>query len=673
MPRLRKSRSHWDLTIDPDGTATTSDGAAVGPIRLRFDRHRHKPPFVISSSYAPNEPGTLGSIVLREWRWANGPSGAGTTTETAASYQEGGSEYGEFVWLRRIGAAQPAGKLRELTLPPGTAATTGSANSAAFFEAGRVYGEDLFLTTRTNYIVRLAGALPTGAITERDTGAPGVTLGLAVHAGTGASCLYVGDLLHGIQEWTGTTWNVGAAGTERGWLETPYWVLGDQSATGGLAGSAGEGIDALVATNSSSSGMFHVAGDPKIAANWSATYTVGTGGGVFPIHRLVASNRTVWAATGQGILGIDALGRSPNLTQWMELTAHLENCRQVVFWDGLLWVAHVQGLVVFAPDGSRVDFGTFLQFGAKSGTTPIYGFPRALSPTPDGLLVGYWNDDDSYIGCLVKDPGGSYRWSMAECVIRGERVTYLQQVTGTDGTPRTFIGTVGTDDRLHLYWQSLPRSGDPANDYLHDGPFEAAEDWSLRLSRTDGQQPVSKTLRRLMAGIDQLGDDHPENTVTVRVAEDGGAFAVAGVANESPRWSSTPTAALVSAVDFQVELVVHNTTAEPVVIRDVAVRYSPHPELTKTKTYPVVFGDGETGQDPALMLAALERAQDAGPLTVEDELGRTIEGIVEPGLQEQYVEQEPGKGFVVRADVTISTTRSSAVFDDALFDVDAFS
>lgn len=665
MPRLFRGRADWDLILK----SNTAD-----PIYLRFDRERFiqrggAAPFSINAAYMPFEPGEQGSIQLEEWTWGNGPAGAGTSVETPLSNQMGASEFGDFVWLRRIGVAQPAGKLRQITLPSGVASTTGSVLSAASFEEGQVFNGDLFITTRTNYIVRVPSGNPGNTLTERDTGFPGATMGIDIFDGTGSSRLYVGDIGRGIQEWDGTTWAVGAAGTERGWLKVPYWVLGDQLATGGSAGAAGAGANRLVGTNAANTTLLHVSGDPKVTANWSAETRIGPASNTYRVNRLVGDNRTVWAGTGQGVYGIDGLGYTQNLTHWMTATAAVDNCRAIAFWDGLIWAGHEHGLTAFRPDGSRVDFANFLQFGGMSGAISIAGRPTAISPFPGGLYVAYWDGAFGNWGTLLKNQDGSYRWSMAEGSILGERVTYLQQVVDTAGTPRLFVGTrVESTGHIRLYWQSLPKSGDPENDSLNGGPFEAAELWILQLSEWDAGRPVPKTVRRYAMDAKYMGSAYPANTVTVSVKPDGTDFLIQGTATQSPRWVSSPTSALLRATTLQVAFNARNTSTSPIVISRFSVRYSPHPELTKVKTYPVIFGEGVTGQDPAIVLARLEAAQHEGPIEIIDELGRTLQGMVEPGLREVITEEEPGQGWTVHADVTISVARVGSYFDVDSFD-----
>ena len=651
-PRLSRTRSRLgDILIYDRGVDAPTD-----PIALHLDTHRKG--FSISQRWLPTAPGSEGGIQLSEWVWQNGPAGAGTTIETPASYQGGACQEGENAWLRRIGVAQPAGALTELTLP-----TQALAMTSGRFTKGQVFGanNDLYITTQGRSIVKVPNGTGATTLTEQDCGSGAVTKGIAVFNGTGSSRLYVGDTANGLWEYDGASWTEGEAGTEGSWLEVPYWVLGDELATGGSASSAGLGDDRLVIVNPTGTGFYHVAGDPQVAANLSALTTVGVGGTVFPIISTTASNRVVWFGTGLGVRGCDEAGYAPNLTKAVELFASQDNCKAVVFWKELIWLATEQGLFAFSPDGSRIDIPMFAQFGSGSGVSPIYGRPRALAPSEDGLYVGYYNEQTlvSYVGCLLLD-GGSLRWSMAEAVIDGQEVTYLQQVSGSDGVPRLFIGTVDTTGAvLHLYAQDLPVSGDPEADYAHGEDFSAATSWSVTLSRTNGGRAVRKTARRFMLEADQLGTTFPTNSVMFSVANDGGAFATQGTASGTGvslgRWNVQPALDTAQATSFQVRLSVVNETDAPVIIRTASMLYSSHPELSRVITAPIILGEG-VDNDPRATLQRVERAQRAGPLAMDDYFGRRIEGTISVD-NETVVTEAERNGFTIHADVTILYTR----------------
>ncbi len=620
----------------------------------------------MTTRYLPNEPGVGGDLTLQEWAWSNGKAGAGTTVETPVSRQNGGCEYGEFVWLRRLGVATAAGALVELPLPPLTRDfVTGQ------FTSGLVYGRDLYLTTLNRTIVGVANARVTSVPNEQDFGAGTQTEGLAIFEVGGTATLYCGEFTK-IRAFAGAGWTDGEAGTGRGWLATPYWTLGSQLATGGASGDAGSSATRLVGTDPFGTGFYHVEGDPKLAANWSSLERVGTGGSVFPIQKMVANNRNVWFGTGRGVLGVDGLGYSPNLTQWMELSASIANCAAIEYWNGLIWAATESGLMTFAPDGSRIDLGQYVQFGARAGAGPIFGRPLALAPCPDGLYVGYYNalTQTSYIGCLVIDPDGSYRWSMAEAVLAGQIVTFLQQVIDDTGAPGLWIGTVDVATRkLRLWRQYLPKYGDPIADALNEGPFRAATDWSVRLSRWDDGRAVPKILRRFSGLFNYMGTDYPDNTVDVQLSVDGAAFTSQGSAPSGSaagpvvRWTGTPRTSFVRATGVQVKLVAHNATTQPLTIDTFGVRYTPNPELTEATTYHVLFGEGVTGSDPGVDLARLKHAPRDGVITITDPLGQTVEALVEPTLETSLEREAPGKGFVGRATLTTTTARTVTRWD----------
>lgn len=653
MPRLRKTRSQYDLILD-----TTN----ARPLYLRFDRKRPGG-FQIGVQHLSAVSGGSPGVALEEWHWQNGPGGAGTTIETPQSNGEGACDHGEFVWLRRLGVAQSSGALTEVSL-----AALGTGTTPGLLWRGQVFDGDLYITTNTRYLLKVTGATGASGVTEVDFGSGSHTTGIAVFKYEGASdaALYVGDTSGGIQVYDGSSWTEGAAGTERGFLDVPYWTLGDQLATGGASSDAGGSGYRLVGTNPAGTGIYHVSGDPKVAANWSALTPVGTGGSFFPIRSSIATNHEVYYGTGLGVFGIDGLGYSPNFTKWVELNADTNfNGVWATYWAGLIWFTTTQGLAAFEPNGERGDIAKTFRFGAASGMSEQYGYMQVMAPSEDGLWCGMYNPitSISYIGMLILNADGSYRWSMAEAVIRGEAVTFLQQATDVSGNPRLFIGTIEPDTRLmHLYVQSLPRSGDPEADAITGGPFVASENWSVTLSRFNGGRPVSKILRRFDLEADYLGSSYPGNAVEFQIAADGGTPAVQGTASTSPRWTGAPTSGYVQATNVQPKLVVRNASSHPVVIHTATVRYTPRPERTKVKTYPVIIGEGASGQDPRTVLTRLERMLRSGPLSTTDELGRTGDRIIED-VQEKYVEEADGKGYTVHADVLVSTTSEPARFD----------
>lgn len=657
MPRLQATRSRLadGFLVYDRGDADTTD---TTPIPLHF--HKDRKDFAVNQRWLPTSPGEQGGIQLSEWTWQNGQGGAGTTIETPQSYQAGSCDFGEFVNLRRLGVAQPSGYDEEVDLPVGTAAST-----TGQLWHGQVFGGHLYITTNDRYALKVTNATGVDGVSETDFGSGAHTADVAVFNGTGAPCLYVSDSAGGIQEFNGTTWTEGETGTERVLLAVPYWTIGDALATGGAAGGSGSGAHRLVGTHQSGHGFYHVSGDPKVAANWSAFTAVGPGSYAFPIRSLASSNRTAFFATGMGVYGVDELGYSPNLTKWVELNADT-NFVGVwsTYWAGLIWFTTTQGMSAFDPNGQRVDLARTFRFGAQSGISEIFGYMTAMAPSEDGLYCAVYNPltDTSYVGVLLFDGSGAYRWSMAEWKKVGHRVTYLQQITGADGVPRLFIGTLGAGDLKHLFVQDIPRSGDPEADYKVGGSFRPAPSWSLTLSRFNGNQPVLHTARRFMAEVDHVGEDADidGNSIDFTVANDGGDFesqgTIRGRAVRNGRWNAQPKANTAQATSMQVRLDVTNAEDAPVVIRNVGVLYSSHPELSKVISFPAIIGEGWRGEDPRSMLQRVEQAQRAGPLLMDDYFGRRVEGTITID-NERIVPEANKNGFTVYADVTILVTR----------------
>ena len=659
VARLGKNPSQaGDVTLKSDTDA---------PIYLRYDYTRFPQGVVrLPVRYSPQGP-----TDVQEWAWMPGKAGAGNSRETPASYADGGWSYGLFHWGRRLGVAQAAGKLIEVHLPKVvTDFLLGTILQGQEWGAS----QDFFFTTLGPSIIRVVGG--DGVAEEaHNTGAGGITTGIATWSFGGNDYLAVGDSINGIRLWDGTAWtagtagDIGGAGTACGWLATPHWTIGPSLATGAAAGTAGSPAHRLVGVTAIGSAFAHCADDPRVAGNWSALTQIGLGGGVFPVLGYAESNHHVWFAKPNGICDADAEGNTPNLTQWQaQATAPLNN-RAIAYWNGMIWSGTEHGLMAFAPDGSRVDLPTFVQFGALgSNNTPIWGRPRALGVSPEGLYVGYYNSitGDSYIGMLCLTAAGEYHWSMAEAVIYGEEVTCLRQAS-PGGIPRLWIATVDPTNSPHLYWQHLPRSGDPETDIATGGTFEAASDWSAILSRTSMGRPIPKTFREYTGEFDGLGADFPDNTVTISASADGGPFSVQGTATTQD-WSSTPREGYVRAKSVQFRLDVHNDPTAPVTIRSLIARYSPRPKVVRYVTFPVIFSDEDTGLDPYTTMQRLQQAPRSGPYRIEDQYGRVIEGDVEPTFNEYFTLEADGKSWVGHADVTISTTRMLPLFDEAIFD-----
>ena len=660
MARLRKGRSNYDIVLK-HGTASP-----IGLMLRNATGSGH--PVDILVQYLPE---TSDVDAFKEWYWQNGESGSGWSRETPLSYQGGGSDYGEFVWLRKDGAAMPAGKLTELSLPPQVAAlTTGRVFDA--FEWGSA--QDLYILTGSRYLIGMTAGVGTPFV-AKDFGSGVATGNAALFDGVGGGRAYVScGSTAPIQEFNGSTWSAGASGTERSRLATVNWVLGNALATGGSAGEGGNEGYRLIGTDSSGSGFYHVAGDPKVSANWSSLQKVGDAN--FSIQNIVSDGHVVWFGKPNGVHGVNGLGYSPNISKWFELASNPNNCGSIVYWEGAIWSTHQQGLVMIPVSGERQDIAQFVQFGYdKSNSSPIWGRPRWLAPTPEGLYVAYYNAalDTSYIG-TIRMVGSVAKWSMAECVVPGE-VTWMRQ-TSPAGIPRLMIGTLDSGGLMHLWMQELPESGDPEIDYLHGGSMSPAPEWSLTLSRFNGGSADEKTFRRHTMETAHLGDG---NTIDFQMSgDDPETFLTQGTATSSPHWTSTPKSGYVRATSAQIRLLCHNAGAAPIIVRSIGERYSPHPELTTVKTYPFVFGEnvslkkGTDTRDPAIVMARLEQCQRDDPMTILDEFGRQIEGIVEPKITAIEREEAATNGYTVYGSLTISTSRRVARFDSAIYDIDSF-
>jgi hypothetical protein len=677
MPRLRKGREAYDLVLVDPADSDYQVGLMIDKSRSSANGPR------LAKWGASHVPTTQGQSspagVWADWDYQNGDGGAGWSIETPRSYQQGGCDYVEFGWLRRPGVVQPAGKLTEVELPAALAAiTTGS-----FFNAVEhgILNQSLYLTTGTRYVLKIPNGLGTGTdapVLATDFGAGAVTTDIAVFDGGGTSRLYVtcpDQNLRGSAD--GTTWAEVSGTLHLNYLATVHWELGNAMATGGLAGTGGTAAHRLIGTDADGNGFFHVAGDPLTNGNWSAETNVGSL--AFPTFGVVSDGHVVWFQKPNGLHGVNGLGYSPNLTKWMESSFSPFQGSIAEYWDGKVWFDHQEGLVVIPVSGERQDIATFVNYGqGQSNKSPIWGKPTALTPCAYGMYVAYRSgttaSDSAYIG-TVRIENGSPRWSMAECVIPGETVTFMRQ-TAPGGVPRLWIGTTdNATGELHLYFQSLPQSGDPEMDYLNGGPMEFAESWSWRSSRFNGGAPVDKMFRRYEVEADQLGG---ANQIAVSISAHGAAFVNQGTATSAVegRWTGTPTSGHVRTPSAQIKLDVQNASSVPVIIRSVAAHYTPRPEQSKVVTVPIAFGEGvqlkhgngTDQQDPGTVLATLERFQQVDPLTAYDPLGRTLEIIIEPGLDEQITESEDGHGWDVKGTLRYSISRIVALWDNSSWD-----
>ena len=660
MPRLRAGRSNYDLIVDGVGLMLGNR-----PTSKSKDRR----PISLQVRYSPE---TVSSDQLN-WDWTNGAAGAGYGEQTERSYAAGGSSYGEFVWLRKDGKAMGAGKLTEIAVD---ASVSGSgARILDAFEWGA--NQDLYLTSGTRYVIKLASG--TGSTTTIiDLGAGVGTASTAIFSGSGTPRAYVScGTTSRLFQFSGGAFTAVTDDVKRSRLATVYWVLGEALATGGAAGAGGSGGYRLIGTDTSGTGFYHVAGDPGVSADWSSLTTVGDAN--FPIQNVVVdeNGETAFFGKPSGLHAVNSLGYAPNLSKWFELAYNPSNCGASVAWGGAVWTIHEQGLVRIPITGERQSIAEFYQFGyGASSDAPIFGRPRWLCPSPEGLYVAYFDGTHSYIGHL-RVLGGVPHWSMAECVIRNQEVTWMRQTSPASG-PQLMIGTIDTSNRVHLYSQSLPVSGDPEVDLDNGLSFEPAPEWNLTLSQFGAPGTVPMVIRRISTEIQGLGDG---NTVEIQVATDDGTATTQGTATTSPRWTGAPITGNVKAVNAQVKLLAHNqNSGAPIQISSVSLRYSPRPEQTRFVTYPCMFGENVTlrngsqdKRDPGTVLSSLEYKQRGGVISFTDPLGRQFDGLVEGGFNELYVEEAVSKGFTVYCDVTISTTRDVARFDIDAFDIALFS
>src|SRR5215471_1554706 len=435
MARLRQGPSDYDLVLRKPGTDTW--------IGLMFDRKA--PNFAIAAKFLPVAAGQETSVQFLEWTYQPGKGGAVVSIETKDSYADGSCDWGEFVWLRRDGVAQPAGQLTELLLGTQVTGITTSMFTVSFIWPTP---RDIWITTRSRYVVQIPNGTDQPVLKDLGPGVETWGAGLFGGAATG-NVFYVGNPNGPIQAYDGHAWSSGVANYR------------------------------MCATDPVIAAFYHVIGDPKVANNWSAPITVGDP--LLPIQSIASSNHNVWFGKPNGAHQADGLGYTPVISEWFQLAFSPNNLQAMAYWGGMLWLGHEQGLQAIDPSGQRVDLEQMVQFGYGTSNGPIFGRPRCFAPSPLGLYVSYYNGTDSYVG-TVRLKGETAHWSMAECVIRGSEVTWLREVWDGNGNPQLMIGTREPSGRLHLFRQSLPLSGDPEQDHLHGQAFKAAPEWMVRTS-----------------------------------------------------------------------------------------------------------------------------------------------------------------------------------------------
>jgi hypothetical protein len=595
------------------------------------------------------------------WQPLLGAGHSRRTPETTGTGPDGqivseGISYGNNATFVVPGMALPAGKLTEVTLPALIAGASARIFDAAEFGASK----DLWMTSGTRYALKLAAG--TGAPTLHDFGAAYITRTLQIFDGK----LYLsGETSGPIQEFNGTTWTAAAAQCQAARMERVNWLPSNAIMAGSGGGTP---ADHLILSGATQDGFYHVVSgnDPKVFANWigdGAGNPIPVGDANYPTQNIVAGPRTVWFARPNGLHGVTETGRVVNLTPWVERNYHASNGGAVLFWSdedrAIVFYGHEHGLVAVSVNGTQQESARFVQFGGKmANESPIWGRPRWMCPYVDVMR-------------LIFEPDGSYRWSGSECTIRGQEITFMR-VASPGGLPRLWIATLspsGVADikTVHLYWQSLPVSGNPWVDYQAETAHRFATEWETYLPRDDAGSSAPKVVRRydiVARGLEGA------NALAVDAAADDAAYVEQGVVTGAVRSSFIATT-YQDGVWFNWRLRAQNSETVPVAIETFQARMSVLPEQADAWTFRCLLAAGQglhndavTIQDPYTVRARVRSLQRRGPILMpRSPLSReTLTVKVEQGSSIQAIKLRKTNETVVVLTLTISVLSQGAIY-----------
>lgn len=621
-------------------------------------------PAVTQHLQMPAEQGKAVPLRQQVWLWQNAGGGAGASYQSPDADATGMVEIGTDVWLRDAGAATGAGERVEVPLPPGLAGAVGRICAVVPRWRGAVW-----LATTTRHLLRVVDPLAPGLVT---TSAPLLVESLAVWGAGLVAAGREGNLHYMTSEIPGSG-DTAPAFNGR-FLATPYWVIGNQLATGGSAGQGGTGAPRLIATSPDGTGYYHLAAaDPRVSANWSSLVrVVPAGHEEYPIVGTAQSTRVVWFPTAEGVRGATQTGYSPNFNPWMKARYDIRNGVGSVYWRNAIWYPHRDGLVMVRTDGTLQDAPIWVQFGAgRANQTSVWGRPRALCPAGDYLYVAYFDGTDSYLMALTLDGQGQPRWYGAEAVIRGQEITLIHAVSSTQLYLATIVNGTGSYDLgtgvMKLWVQRLPFSDSPLTDIRRGYSWRSQPSWSVTLPRVDDYSSDPKQVQQvdLVAPVNLTGG----NTVAIETSPDDGPFTTVATAVQGPRYSSSPSGPVLQGVAVQPRVTVTNNPVFPVVVRSVAMWTTADPQVTTVKHYRVVVDAGATlrnkrgteKRDPRLVVNDVLALQGAPEIPFVDETGQSMKVRLEPSVQAQLLEREDGRGWVALLELDLTVLRPPVI------------
>lgn len=593
--------------------------------------------------------------------------GCGYSRRTPAATGQGsdgqilslGTSYGRNATFVVPGIVMPAGELTEIDIT--ALLTTGTFRDGIEFGGAPLVAGDFFLTTSGRYVLKVAGG--TGAVSRIDFGATATTDSLQTFDGK----LYVsnGGAVPIYETTDGVTWTAAAASCKASVMERVNWAPSN-AVMGGSGG--GTPADHLILVDPNGLGFYHVVSgnDPKVFANWIGN---GAGGSIpvgdtnFLIYQIVASPKVVWFGKTNGLHGYTETGRAVNLTPWMERAGGKSNGLFVGFWSdaerAFAFYAHTHGLVVVPLNGTQQESAQFVQFGVGlPNETPIWGRPIGLAPHVDGVFVGYYDGSTSYVMRLMLQQDGAWKWSGSECTIEGEEVVFLK-VASSNGVPRLWIGTLENSTTPHLYWQSLPTTGNPWTDYLAGTTHRYAREWDVYVPRDDGASSALKVVRRYDVVARGVGD---ANSIAVDASADDGAYVEQGLMTSGAR-SSFIANTYTSGTWLSWRARCFNSNAAPVVLETLQARMSVLPEQSDAWTFRCQLAPGQgllnessDMRDPASVRARVRALQRAGPILMRrSPISRqTLTVKIEQGARIQAVKSRKTGELIIVLTLTVS-------------------
>ena len=639
MPELLGAQAGYDLNIN---------GTELMLVRGAYAKN--KPAFVSTTL----QPLKAGSDEFQVVQWQNGPAGAGWTRETPESALNGGCSFVENATLQTPGIVMPTGKVEEIELDP--------LITSALFDA-EIYDGDLFVSTAGRYLAHVASATALSAGIGADLGSGFQSQSLQVFDG---NLLISGAGSGSIWSFNGTSFTQGSSVTRSRFADV-HWALGEQLATGGLAGTAGDGAHRLIGTDASGTGFYHLAAgaNPLVAANWSSLHAFTLP--PYAIQAIAASNHHVWFSTPAGVFDVNGLGYSPNITPWMQDFYNASSGAAVLYHNGYLLYGHRHGLFLIPTTGEVQDKPRCIQFGfGTANGTPIYGRPFAMDSAGSCVYVAYGDSGGTYVGAVTFTPEG-VSWSMSEWTIAAETPTMLR-VMDLGGRPYLLLGT-SDGSTVHLYRKSLPITGSAYADWKQGTAHEFTTDSSATLSIMDLNDSSPKEIPQYEITSENLGDGR---SIGVNVSTDGEAFVLQGTATASPREVILPDTDDFSGIDFQIRLDMRGTATEPCVLRIVGARVSLQPEPIEINEYTVMMQKGQpllsTGvdaRDQRAVLRAVLALPRAGTVEMRDQFGESLRVRVRSILNAAVYEESKTKPWTAIATLRAVVIERAVLYDNS--------